>query len=105
MRHLGPLWLATSLAPDGQDKHYLNEKREPSARFLVKSLSGNAASSMKSLRPLKPVTPLDVFDYLQDGIDSFTEEPADCDFQRGYQRALFDMRENFFGVSADERLQ
>jgi hypothetical protein len=53
---------------------------------------------------LKPVEPSDVFEYLQTGIAHFNEEPADCDFQRGYERALRDMCQEFFGVSSDERL-
>jgi hypothetical protein len=53
---------------------------------------------------LNPIGPLDVLEYLQTGLAHFRDEPAECDFQRGYEQALRDMRQEFFGVPSDERI-
>jgi hypothetical protein len=53
---------------------------------------------------LDRVEPFDVLEYLQTGIAHFNAHPADCDFQRGYEQALRDMRHVYFGAQSDERL-
>jgi hypothetical protein len=53
---------------------------------------------------LGPVESFDVLEYLQTGIAHFRDQPADCDFKRGYEQALRDMRQEFFGEPLDERL-
>jgi hypothetical protein len=53
---------------------------------------------------LKPAAPFDVLEYLQTGIAHFKNEPAECDFQRGYEQALWDMRQEFFGTPSGEQL-
>jgi hypothetical protein len=48
--------------------------------------------------------PFAVLEYLQSGIAHFKEQPAECEFQRGYEQALRDMRQEFFGAPSDEQL-
>jgi hypothetical protein len=45
-----------------------------------------------------------VLEYLQAGIAHFRDQPAECDFQRGYEQALRDMCQEFFGAPSDEPL-
>jgi hypothetical protein len=52
---------------------------------------------MKNLPETKPVTLQDVIDYVQTELASFEREPADGDFQRGYECALRDMRADLLG--------
>jgi hypothetical protein len=61
-----------------------------------------AGSQMKF--DLTPVKAFDVLEYLQTGIAHFKDSPAGCDFERGYEQALRDMRQEFFGVASDEQL-
>jgi hypothetical protein len=51
-----------------------------------------------------PLKRFAVLEYLQTGIAHFRDAPADCDFKRGYEQALRDMRQEFFGAPSDERL-
>jgi hypothetical protein len=44
-----------------------------------------------------PVTLQDAIDYLHFGLATFEHDPADTDFQRGYEQALRDMRADLLG--------
>jgi|SoimicmetaTmtLMA_FD_contig_31_8230735_length_656_multi_2_in_0_out_0_1 hypothetical protein len=54
--------------------------------------------------PFNTPAPFAVLEYLQAGIAHFKDQPAECDFQRGYEQALRDMRQEFFGTPSDEQL-
>jgi hypothetical protein len=60
--------------------------------------------AMKNSQDPKPVTLDDVFEYLHTALNSFEGDPADSDFQRGYERALSDMRHDLLGISPTDRL-
>ena len=45
-----------------------------------------------TLLDTKPATLDDVIDYLQFDLDTFEYDPADTDFQRGYEQALRDVQ-------------
>jgi hypothetical protein len=59
---------------------------------------------MKNLQDPKLVTLNDVFEYLHTALNTFADDPADSDFQQGYEQALSDMRYHFLGVSPTDRL-
>ena len=52
---------------------------------------------MNNLRDTTPATLQDVIDYVQSELASFERDPADSDFQRGYECALRDMRTDLLG--------
>ena len=59
---------------------------------------------MKNLQDTKLVTLNDVLEYLHAALNTFADDPADSDFQRGYEQALADMRNAFLGMAPTDRL-
>jgi len=54
--------------------------------------------------PIKTLTLRDVFDYLDNALIGFETEPADSEFQHGYEQALSDMEYHLIGRRPEDTL-
>jgi hypothetical protein len=55
----------------------------------------NESTPVTTLLDARPATLEDVIEYLQFELASFEHDPADSDYQHGYEQAIHDMRTDF----------
>jgi hypothetical protein len=53
---------------------------------------------------IKPLTLQDVFDYLDNALIGFETDPADSEYQQGYEQALSDMEYHLIGRRPEDTL-
>ena len=59
---------------------------------------------MNPTLPIKHLTLQDVFDYLDNALIGFETDPADSEFQQGYEHALSDMEYHLIGRRPEDTL-
>jgi hypothetical protein len=59
---------------------------------------------MNPTLPTKPLTLQDVLDYLHNALIGFENDPADTEFQEGYEQALNDMVDDLIGRRPEDTL-
>jgi len=91
------LWRRRVIArpDDGQEKQ----------RFaVVVSNPRNEKAHMKSTLTIKPLTLEDVLEILHNALIGFENDPADTEFQEGYEQALKDMVDDLIGRRTENTL-
>ena len=59
---------------------------------------------MKYAFTIKSPTLQDVFDYLDNALIGFETDPADSEFQQGYEQALSDLEQHLIGRRPEDTL-